>query len=126
MRPMKPTAPLKCSAASAIGRSAAVAALALGALFFSICPAAFAQAPLDSTNKFLIGKAAFGDWRMDAPLVRRRISVSDLPPPYASKSADNAPNVVTRPASAVPLVPPGFHVDLFVPNLHDPRVLRIA
>ena len=28
------------------------------------------------------GKAAFGDWRTDAPLVRRKIT--DLPPPYAT------------------------------------------
>jgi len=45
----------------------------------------FAQPVSDSLGDLLVGKAAFGDWRTDAPLVRRKIT--DLPPPYATPSA---------------------------------------
>ena len=31
----------------------------------------------------------FGDWRTDAPGVRRQIRPEDLPAPYASKSSSN-------------------------------------
>src|SRR5262249_59152164 len=78
----------------------------------------------DSLGELLVGKAAFGDWRTDAPLVRRKIT--DLPPPYATRSASNPPRVIARPASAVPNVPPGFQVKLFASNLRDPRTVRVA
>ena len=32
------------------------------------------------------GAAAYGDWRSDAPGVRRQITPADLPPPYATRS----------------------------------------
>jgi hypothetical protein len=102
--------------------AAVTAALATCVLFFA--PAAFAQPASDSLGELLVGKAAFGDWRTDAPLVRRKIT--DLPPPYATRSASNPPRVIAKPASATPKVPPGFEVELFVSNLNDPRVVRIA
>jgi hypothetical protein len=34
--------------------------------------------------------------------------------------------VIAKPASATPKVPPGFEVELFVSNLHDPRTVRVA
>jgi hypothetical protein len=51
--------------------------------------AALAQGPSDagSGSQVLAGKAAFGDWRADAPLVRRKIAVGDLPKPFATRSA---------------------------------------
>jgi glucose/arabinose dehydrogenase len=95
--------------------------LAASVLGFPLAATASAQdAPL------LTGKAAFGDWHRDAPGVRRKISVSDLPRPYATKSADNAQRIIRRPSAAAPVAPPGFRVDLFASNLHDPRALRIA
>jgi glucose/arabinose dehydrogenase/cytochrome c2 len=74
----------------------------------------------------LVGRAAFGDWRSDAPGVRRRIGVSDLPPPFATPSAGNAPSIVDRPDGAVPLAPPGFHVTLFASGLEHPRLMTVA
>src|SRR5437016_12856112 len=50
----------------------------------------------------LIGKAAMGDWRSDAPGVRRKITVQDLPPPSSNILAINRARVVNRPAG-VPL-----------------------
>ena len=34
------------------------------------------------TSALLTGTAAMGDWRTDAPGVRRHITVEDLPPPH--------------------------------------------
>jgi glucose/arabinose dehydrogenase len=102
--------------------AAVTAALATCVLFF--VPAVFAQPASDSLGELLVGKAAFGDWRTDAPLVRRKIT--DLPPPYATRSASNFPQVIAKPISATPKVPPGFEVELFVSKLRDPRVVRVA
>jgi glucose/arabinose dehydrogenase len=98
------------------------AAVATCVLFFA--PTVFAQPASDSLGELLVGKAAFGDWRTDAPLVRRKIT--DLPPPYATRSASNPPRVVAKPVSAAPRVPPGFQVELFASNLRDPRTVRVA
>ena len=98
------------------------AALATCVLFFA--PTVFAQPASESLGELLVGKAAFGDWRTDAPLVRRKIT--DLPPPYATRSASNPPRVVAKPVSAAPRVPPGFQVELFASNLRDPRTIRVA
>jgi glucose/arabinose dehydrogenase len=57
-------------------------------------------------------------------LVRRKIT--ELPPPYATRSASNPPRVIGKPVSAAPKVPPGFQVELFVSNLRDPRMVRVA
>lgn len=74
----------------------------------------------------LTGPAAFADWRGDAPGVRRRITVADLPAPFATASAGNSPEVVDRPAGRVPQAPPGFQVSLFADGLDGPRLLRVA
>jgi hypothetical protein len=102
----------------------AVAVAVTVALVLFLAPAPFAQPASDALGELLAGKAAFGDWRTDAPLVRRKIT--DLPPPYATRSASNPPRVIAKPASATPNVPPGFEVELFVSNLRDPRTVRVA
>ncbi len=72
------------------------------------------------------GPAAYGDWRSDAPGVRRLISPADLPPSFATPSAANPSSRVTRPPGALPKVPPGFAVDLVASGLSLPRVIRAA
>ncbi len=74
----------------------------------------------------LTGMAAFGDWRTDAPGVRRRIGPQDQPPPYATRSASNAPDVGPRPPGTAPIAPPGFRVSLFAQGLRAPRLIRTA
>jgi hypothetical protein len=61
----------------------------------------------------IVGSIGAGDWRADAPLVRRKIIVDDLPKPFATRSTDNPPGIVARPAAASPKVPPGFEAELF-------------
>jgi len=72
------------------------------------------------------GSAAFGDWRTDAPGVRRHITTQDLPAALQTPSARNTSTVVARPANAMPKVPAGFAVELFASGLQKPRTIRLA
>ncbi len=74
----------------------------------------------------LTGQGALGDWTTDAPGVRRKITVADLPQPYATKSVDAGSHVIDRPANAWPRVPKGFRVEEFQTKLDNPRLLRTA
>ena len=67
-----------------------------------------------------------GAWEHDAPLVKHRISLPDLPPPFRTASAGNGPKVVPQPTGAALSVPPGFTVKLFASGLSNPRLLRVA
>ncbi|MEO7317655.1 MAG: sorbosone dehydrogenase family protein, partial [Chthoniobacteraceae bacterium] len=62
----------------------------------------------------------------DAPGVRRRLTVEDLPPPNAAESAKNNPKEVKRPEGAWPKAPAGFKVEEFARDLKKPRVLVTA
>jgi glucose/arabinose dehydrogenase len=77
-------------------------------------------------KKLLSGKEAMGDWTTDAPGVRRRISVDDLPKPNAEESARNQPKEVKRPEGAWPKAPTGFNVGEFARELKKPRVIVTA
>ena len=79
-----------------------------------------------SGGKLLTGQAALGDWTSDAPGVRRKITVADLPPPGETRSASNSPDVVARPKGAQPQVPAGFKIEEYASGLRDPRVLLTA
>ena len=72
------------------------------------------------------GAAAFGDWRSDAPGVRRLITPADLPAPFATRSTANMSQRAARADAEIPKAPPGFTVDLFASGLNMPRVIRIA
>ena len=58
----------------------------------------------------LTGDAAMGDFRGDAPGVRRKLTPSDLPKPNATPSVRNKARVVPPPKGALPQVPAGFRV----------------
>jgi glucose/arabinose dehydrogenase len=73
-----------------------------------------------------IGAAAYGDWRGDAPGVRRKLTEADMPAPGASRSAANPSWAVGRPDGALPRAPAGFAVSLFASGLEEPRVVRVA
>jgi glucose/arabinose dehydrogenase len=70
--------------------------------------------------------AAFGDWTKDAPGVVHHITPADLPPPYATRSVANGPQLVPRPPGALPQVPHGFAVEVFASGLEGARLLRTA
>ncbi len=67
-----------------------------------------------------------GDWVSDAPGVIRKITVADLPEPYATGSSSNPPQLIPRPSDAWPTAPPGFGVQLYTTGLHNPREIVTA
>src|SRR6476646_283465 len=78
---------------------------ALAGCSLLLAPAVLAQGASDSIGGLLAGKAAVGDGRSDAPLVRRKST--GRAPRYATRSAANSPRVVAKPAAAAPKVPRG-------------------
>jgi glucose/arabinose dehydrogenase len=76
-----------------------------------------AQTPTVSVN---------ADWKQDAPGVRHKITLEDLPAPYATKSASNSPREVRRPPGAEPRVPAGFKIEQFASGFSYPRYLVTA
>src|SRR5208282_1147315 len=70
----------------------------------SSSPAAAAMAsPLKDPSPH----ATFTDFRYEAPGTTRKITVSDLPQPYATSSAENGARLVPRPDNAWPVAPAG-------------------
>jgi glucose/arabinose dehydrogenase len=86
-------------------------------------PAATATA---STLKDPAPQPPFTDFRYEAPGTTRKITVADLPAPYATKSAENGPELVARPENVWPVAPAGFKVELYAAGLDNPRWLRTA
>lgn len=70
--------------------------------------------------------APFTDFRYEKPGTTRKITVKDLPQPYATDSAQNGAELVARPDNAWPVAPAGFKVELFAAGLDNPRWLRTA
>src|SRR5215813_11539545 len=111
--------PLEISEEQSMEISANPIAIWLAALVGSA--AAFGQ-----SSPVLMGFAAYGDWRSDAPGVRRKITPADMPPPYATTSANNGPTIVERPPNAWPKAPPRFVVETLATGLDNPRLIRIS
>jgi len=104
-----------------VRRDLAVAALILFSLGTSLLAA---DGP--PSQPTLTGKAAFTDYSQEAPGARRKVTVADLPAPYATSSVDNGPTLVPKPADAWPKAPAGFKVDQYATGLGDPRLIRFA
>jgi len=71
-------------------------------------------------------KPPFTDFRFEKPGTTRKITVADLPAPFATASAGNGPSLVPRPANAWPQAPKGFKVELYATGLQNPRLIRTA
>jgi glucose/arabinose dehydrogenase len=83
-------------------------------------------AALPAGVKVDTGQAAFTDYRRQQPGTVRKITVADLPQPYATESVDNGPRLVSRPANAWPKALPGFSVTEYATGLTNPRLVRAA
>ena len=79
-----------------------------------------------AADTVLEGSDAFGDWQQSQPGVWRHITPGDLPEPYATQSASNAPGLISRPDSAMPQVPAGFKVELVKDGFSGPRDMAVA
>jgi glucose/arabinose dehydrogenase len=85
-----------------------------------------AQSGAPAPATVLTGKAAYGDFRTDAPGVRRHIRPNDLPKPFETATPRNRVDVVQRPSDGQLSVPSGFAVKLFAGGLNQPRLMRVA
>jgi glucose/arabinose dehydrogenase len=71
-------------------------------------------------------QAPFTDFRFEQPGKIRKITAQDLPTPYVTESANNAPQMVARPRNVWPKAPAGFSVQEFAAGLDNPRLIRTA
>jgi len=105
--------------------SLSVAAMAATFVVISLSvPALYADGP--PASPVITGKAAFTDYTQEKPGVRRKLTVADLPEPYATKGVDNGADMVKRPDGAWPQAPAGFKVTLYADGLNQPRLIRTA
>jgi glucose/arabinose dehydrogenase len=89
--------------------------------------AANAGAPASAQDaKFPPPTPPFTDYRYEKPGMTRKITLADLPAPFATPSAGNGPEIVPRPAGAWPQVPAGFKVGQYAAGLDQPRLIRTA
>src|SRR5690349_20380193 len=98
----------------------------MGLLLF---PALLLVSPLSlpaQNTKVETGKSAFTDYSQQKPGTMRKVTVADLPVPYATQSVDNGPNLVPRPQGAMPEAPAGFKVELYSSDVKNPRLIRTA
>jgi glucose/arabinose dehydrogenase len=87
---------------------------------------ALAWPPGEESTKPLTGSAAFSTAITEKPGTFRKITVADLPEPFATASVANQSHIVARPANAALQAPPGFQVQLFATGFEQPRELRTA
>ncbi len=92
----------------------------------TLFPGGSSFAQTSSAGQVVTGKAAFTDWSQEHPGIERKITVADLPQPYATQSVDNGPHVAPRPPNAMPLAPAGFKVELYSSDVSNPRLIRTA
>src|SRR5262249_6551280 len=85
-----------------------------------------ASEPSPSAESLPMPTAPFTDYRFEAPGKTRKITVADLPEPFATQSAGNSPKLAPRPADAWPKVPEGFKVAQYASDLGDARLIRTA
>jgi glucose/arabinose dehydrogenase len=84
-------------------------------------------APAANTSKAAAPpNAPFTDYRFEQPGTVRKITLQDLPQPFATKSSDNSPRVVARPSDAWPKALPGFSVQQYASGLKNPRLIVTA
>ena len=70
--------------------------------------------------------APFTDYAKESPGTVYKITVANLPAPYATAGVDNGADMVARPQGAWPQVLPGFKVDMYYTGLDQPREIRTA
>jgi glucose/arabinose dehydrogenase len=98
-------------------------------LVFLLLPLSIVRPQSDSAGTKahpITGKEAFADYSHQKPGTFRRITVADLPQPFATHSVDNQPDEIPRPEHAWPQAPAGFKVELYATGLDYPRLIRTA
>jgi glucose/arabinose dehydrogenase len=93
--------------------------------------ACFVSLPLTAqagsqTGRVLTGQEAFSNYTKEEPGVVRKLTLADLPAPYATKGVDNGAHMVKRQDNAWPKALPGFKVEQYYTGLDQPRLIRTA
>lgn len=89
--------------------------------------AAFGAAyDMKDVKNVITGTDAFTDFTKEKPGTFRKITVADLPKPFATEGVSNGPEHGTRPENAWPLAPAGFKVNIYAEGLNGPREIRTA
>ena len=70
-----------------------------------------------ASEKIITGEAAFTSYSAEAPGVLRKITVADLPAPYATKSASNGASMIAQPPDAWPKAPAALRWSAMPKNL---------
>ncbi len=83
-------------------------------------------APAASTGNPPPPTPPFTDYRFETPGQIHKITLKDLPAPFATPSAANGPTIVPRPPGAWPKAPAGFEVTLYATGIDNPRRIRRA
>src|SRR5579864_115845 len=68
----------------------------------------------------------FSDYRSQKPGTFHKITVADIPQPYATEATRNNARLVPRPANAWPQAPQGFQVQQYFTGLENPRRMQTA
>jgi len=79
-----------------------------------------------ATEALPMPTAPFTDYRFQAPGKIHKITLADLPEPFATQSAGNSPKLAPRPQGAWPKAPEGFKVTQYATELGDARLIRTA
>jgi glucose/arabinose dehydrogenase len=87
---------------------------------------AAAQGGSANTVAIPLASEKSADWRLDAPGREHRIDLAALPPPFATPSSRNSPQLIARPPDAALVLPPGFHIEPFAAHLLGPRKMLLA
>jgi glucose/arabinose dehydrogenase len=97
-----------------------------GILASSAALLVYAAPDISDVKSVTTGTKAFITYKDEKPGNFRKITVADLPQPYATKGVSNSPTVVAKPADAWPKAPAGFKVQLYAEGLAEPREIRTA
>jgi glucose/arabinose dehydrogenase len=96
------------------------------ATVFTLGGAGLIARAADPEQRMFAGKEAFGDYTRDAPGVWHKVTVADMPAPFASESTRNPSKIGPRPEGGLPQVLPGFTVSAFAEGLKQPRQMKVA
>jgi glucose/arabinose dehydrogenase len=69
---------------------------------------------MSDVKDVITGSAAFTNFEQEKPGIFRKITVADLPQPFATPSAGNPPKTAPRPQDMWPQAPAGFKVEEYV------------
>ena len=98
--------------------------------FFGLCSfyvlGAASHFDYSDVSGVITGTAAFTDYSKEKPGVFRKITVADLPAPYATEGVSNGPTLISKPDNAWPQTLPGFKVERYAEGLDEPREIRTA